>query len=80
MTYIKEEHTEEELKAIKKEKIRINIVKLIYLTYFLLIFEGALRKWVFPSISYQRKKSLNLFLNIKVTTKTFKYNHYIVTI
>lgn len=34
--------------TLQKEKARKRIVKLIFLIYWLLIFEGALRKWAFP--------------------------------
>lgn len=34
----------------KREKARKKIVVLVFIVYWLLIFEGALRKWAFPSI------------------------------
>ncbi|WP_262964946.1 hypothetical protein [Methylobacter psychrophilus] len=34
--------------AAIKEKARTSIIKYVFLVYWLLIFEGALRKWVFP--------------------------------
>jgi len=34
--------------GIKREKARRLIVNLVFVIYWLLIFEGALRKWVFP--------------------------------
>ena len=36
--------------AINKEKARRLIVRLIFIIYWFLIFEGALRKWVFPGM------------------------------
>jgi hypothetical protein len=37
--------------AAKKEKIRLQLITGIWLYFFLLIFEGALRKWVLPSLA-----------------------------
>lgn len=34
----------------RHEAGRIKLVRLIFITYWLLVFEGALRKWAFPSI------------------------------
>lgn len=39
------------IKTDYKEKVRCQIVKLIFIIYWLLIFEGALRKWAFPQHS-----------------------------
>lgn len=36
--------------TIKKERARRLVVVLIFVVYWLLMFEGALRKWVFPSM------------------------------
>ena len=36
--------------AINKERSRRLVVRLIFIIYWLLIFEGALRKWVFPGM------------------------------
>jgi hypothetical protein len=33
----------------EKEKLRRHIVSIVFIIYFLLIFEGAIRKWIFPS-------------------------------
>lgn len=38
------------LRAFRTEKARRRIVNLVLIIYWLLIFEGALRKWIFPQL------------------------------
>ena len=37
-------------RAVRREQVRRRVVELIFLVYWLLIFEGALRKWAFPQL------------------------------
>jgi hypothetical protein len=41
----------EDTPAARRERDREIVVRLIFVVYWLLIFEGALRKWVFPDLS-----------------------------